>query len=130
MAKDKREITVLVVDDDEDTLMIYDKILAKAGYKILKARNGDESLSKAKDARPDIIVMDIMMPKSDGMSAILKLKSDERTRHIPVVVATSLEEPEDQTVARNLGVAGYIIKRSDMGNLLEKIKEVLGNEKL
>lgn len=117
---------VLIVDDDKDTLFIYEKILVKEGYTVLKAGTGREALEKAGESAPHVIIMDIMMPETDGMSAILMLKSDERTRDIPVIVATSVEEREDREAARNLGVAGYIVKRSDMAGLLAKIKEVLG----
>ena len=117
---------VLVVDDDSDTLFIYEKILLKEGYTVVKAVTGSEALEKAGESDPHVIIMDIMMPEADGMSAILKLKSDKKTRDIPVIVATSVEESEDREAARNLGVAGYIVKSADMAGLLAKIKEVLG----
>jgi CheY-like chemotaxis protein len=123
--KEKRP-TVLVVDDDIDTLFIYEKILSKEGYTVVKAGTGNEALKKADESAPHVIIMDIMMPEADGMNAILMLKSNKKTRDIPVIVATSVEEPEDREAARNLGVAGYIVKSADMAGLLAKIKEVLG----
>ena len=125
----ERKIKILVVDDDEDTLLVYDKNLSKAGYKVLKARNGQESLEKAKKNLPDVIIMDIMMPEADGISSILKLKTSEDTRNIPVIVSTSVEEAEDRVTAQNLGVAGYIVKKADMKTLTDKIEEVLSNER-
>lgn len=116
---------VLIVDDDADTLLIYEKALSRAGYKVFKASNGKESLEQARKYLPDVIIMDIMMPEADGIGVILKLKANGLTRSIPVIVATSVEESEDRVAAENLGVAGYIIKRADMSSILSKIEEVL-----
>ena len=121
----RKKNKVLVVDDDADTLLVYEKTLSGAGYKVFKARNGEESLEQAKKYQPDIIIMDIMMPKADGISSILKLKGNERTSSIPVIVATSVEEMEDRTVADNLGVAGYFVKRANMDQIIRKIEEIL-----
>jgi len=126
MAREKGKI--LIVDDDEDTLFIYAEMLTRAGYKVSEARNGREALDAARKMLPDLIIMDIMMPKADGMSAILKLKGDEKTRSIPVVVSTSLDGAEDKTVAANLGVAGFVVKGTDPEKLLNKIKEVLKHD--
>jgi len=119
---------ILVVDDDEDTLLVYEKTLSRVGYEVIMARNGKESVLMAKKESPDVIIMDIMMPEADGISSILRLKSDGTTKNIPVIVATSVEETDDRIVAENLGVAGYIVKRSNMDTLITKIEEVLKNE--
>ena len=120
----KRKIRVLVVDDDEDTLRVYDKTLSDAGYAVLMARNGKESVEKARKEKPDVIIMDIMMPEADGINSIRKLKGNESTRSIPVIVATSVEETDDRILAENLGVDGYIVKSVNMGTLIDKIKKV------
>jgi len=125
----KKTVTVLVVDDDEDTLVVYDRMLSKEGYKVVQARNGKESLECAAKDIPDVIIMDIMMPKADGISSILKLKTNEDTRNIPVIVSTSVEEAEDRVTAENLGVAGYVVKKADMKGLIDKIEEVLKRER-
>jgi len=121
----RKKKKVLVVDDDPDTLLVYEKTLSAAGFKVLKAMNGKQSLEEARKNRPDIIIMDIMMPEADGISSILKLKGDDRTSAIPVVVATSVEEMEDRTVADSLGVAGYFVKRANMDQIITKIEEIL-----
>ena len=125
MFRRKKKPLVLVVDDDEDTLLVYDKTLSKAGYDVVMARTGKESVEVARKDSPDIIIMDIMMPEADGISSILKLKAYDSTRDIPVIVATSVEEPDDRIAAENLGVAGYIVKRSNMDTLVNKIEEAL-----
>lgn len=128
MFRFKKTVTVLVVDDDEDTLVVYDRMLSKEGYKVITARNGKESLQRAAKDLPDVIIMDIMMPEADGISSILKLKTHENTRNIPVIVSTSVEEPDDRVAAENIGVAGYIVKSADMNVLIEKIEEVLESD--
>ena len=70
--KRKKSPRILVVDDDEDTLIVYEKTLSRAGYEVIMARNGKESLIKAKKDSPDVIIMDIMMPEADGISSILR----------------------------------------------------------
>ncbi|MFC1570519.1 response regulator [Candidatus Omnitrophota bacterium] len=121
----KKKIRILVVDDDEDTLVVYDKTLSDAGYEVLMARNGKESVAVAKKEKPDVIIMDIMMPEADGIGSILKLKGDDSTRNIPIIVATSVEETDDRILAENLGVDGYIVKRVNMDTLTDKIEKVL-----
>ena len=121
----KKSPLILVVDDDEDTLLVYEKTLSRAGYEVIMARNGKESVQMAKKESPDVIIMDIMMPEADGISSILRLKADDTTRDIPVIVATSVEETDDRIAAENLGVAGYIVKRSNMDTLITKIEGVL-----
>lgn len=119
------EYKVLIVDDDEATLVVLEKILSKANYKILKAMSGKECIEQAKASSPDIIIMDIMMPGLDGIASVLKLKGIKETMSIPIIVCTAVEKDEDEVVARNLGVAGYVRKTPQMKGLIEKINEVL-----
>jgi two-component system alkaline phosphatase synthesis response regulator PhoP len=122
----KKKHKVLVVDDDEDMLLLIEKILSGAKYKVFKGRNGKEGIERAKSIQPDIVVMDIMMPELDGIAAVLKLKSIKETRAIPVIMCTAVKEEEDEIVARNLGVSDYIRKTPQMKGLVEKIRKVLG----
>ncbi len=116
---------VLIVDDDEDTLVALERILSKANYKIFKAGSGKECIEQAKKFSPDIIITDIMMPALDGIASVLKLKGIEETKSIPIIVCTAVKDDEDKIVAQNLGVVGYVRKTPQMEGLIEKIKEVL-----
>ena len=116
---------VLVVDDDENMLLLLERTLSKASYKVFKAKNGRESIDLAKKVCPDIIIMDIMMPELDGIGAVLKLKSTEETRSIPIIMCTAVKDDEDEILARNLDVADYFRKASNLKDLLEKIQRVL-----
>lgn len=116
---------VLIVDDDEDTLVVLERILSKPKYELLKARSGKECIEQAKKFSPDIIITDIMMPGLDGIASVLKLKGLEETKSIPIIVCTAVKEDEDEIVAQNLGVVGYVRKTPQMKGLIEKIEEVL-----
>lgn len=116
---------VLIVDDDEDTLVTLERILSKANYEVFKVISGKECIEQAKKFSPDIIIMDIMMPELDGIASVLKLKSMKETRSIPIIICTAVKEGEDEIVARNLGVVGYVRKTPQMEGLIEKIEEVL-----
>ena len=121
---------ILVVDDEPDILKIIIFRLKKAGYETLTAVNGLEAIDLAQKQRPDLIVMDIMMPKLDGIAAVLKLKSIDETKSIPVIMCTAVKEDEDKILARNLGVADYIRKSSQMDALEPKIERILNTLKL
>ncbi len=116
---------ILLVDDEPDFLKLIKIRLEANNYQVITATSGKESIEQAKEFLPDIIIMDIMMPQLDGIATILKLKSLEETRSIPVIVCTSVKEDEDRIVAQNLGVAGYVRKTAQMEDLIEKIREIL-----
>jgi len=120
-----KKYKVLVVDDDEDMLLFYDKILRDAKYKVFKARNGKECIEQVSKIAPDVIIMDIMMPEMDGIATVLKLRSKDETRLIPIVMSTQVKEEEDEIVSRNLGVVDYCRKTPQMEDLLIKIERIL-----
>jgi len=116
---------VLVVDDDEDILFIMTKRLKNAGHKVFVAKNGVEAIDEGKKHSPDIIIMDISMPEMDGIATIMKMKTIENLRDIPVIVCTSVRAEDDQVVAQQLGVADYI-RKDQLSELPDKIGRVLG----
>jgi DNA-binding response OmpR family regulator len=116
---------VLVIDDDENMLFLLENILLDAKYKVFTAKSGKEGIERAKKLSPDIIILDIMMPELDGLATILKMKSSDETRSIPIIMCTAVKEGEDEIVARNLGVADFCRKTAQMEDLLEKIERVL-----
>jgi DNA-binding response OmpR family regulator len=121
----RKRYKVLIVDDDEDMLLLYDNILRDAKYDVFKARNGKECIEQVSKVAPDVIIMDIMMPEMDGIAAVLKLKSKDETRSIPIVMCTAVKEEEDEIVSRNLGVADYCRKTPQMEDLLITIEKIL-----
>ena len=115
---------VLIVDDDVNILRVMRKKLSDAGYDIIEAKNGIESIEQAAKHSPKIIVMDIAMPKLDGIGAILKMKTIDKTRSIPVIVWTGIKEQEDEVMAQELGVIDYV-RKDKFPDLIEKIKKAL-----
>lgn len=117
---------VLVVDDDLTLLEMYQARLKEEGYIIQLARNGEEALGIAKKNRPNVILLDIMMPGLNGLDVLRQLKDDPETKDIPVIVLTALIEAIKKDEAIAAGAVGYIVKSESMPqDVVAKIKEVL-----
>ena len=86
---------VLIVDDKPDNLQVLAKTLESENLKIFMAQGGQQALDQISQVRPDLILLDVMMPEMDGFEACRILKSDEQTRHIPVIFLTALDHPND-----------------------------------
>ncbi len=112
---------VLIVDDEEPLRTLYEKELKREGYEVLTASNGEEALLRLQEGKPDIVVLDIMMPVMDGMEALGPiLKKD---REIPVILHTSY--PEYREDFKSWAADAYIVKSSDLTELKQKIREFL-----
>ena len=85
---DARKSHILIVDDSEDEQDLYASYLTRQGFRVSKAHDGEEGLDKALALEPDLIVLDLWLPKISGWGVMLRLKSDERTKHIPVLIVT------------------------------------------
>ena len=89
-----RTRSILVVEDDEMTLRMLDKVLSGAGYAVIPASNGIDALNLARDKRPDLLILDIVLPGLDGILVASRLKDDPKTRDIPIIFFSSLEEKD------------------------------------
>ena len=116
---------ILLVDDDESTRRICGKVLGKQGYRIFEANNGVEACRKATSETPDLILLDIMMPRMDGFEALELLKVNPATASIPVIMLTSRDMNYDITLAVEQGVSGYITKPVTPDDLLDSVRRVL-----
>lgn len=114
---------ILVVDDDYDLVQIMEFQLKKKGYEVLTASNGEEGLEKAFVQLPDLIMLDVKMPKMDGYTFIRRLKKDARTKNTPLIVLTSYEPMKDMFQME--GVKDFFVKTADMQKLLATIEERL-----
>src|SRR5258708_11207036 len=101
---------VLIVDDSPFYQKIYQKKLEEAKYEVHVALNGEDGLIEMKNFNPDIVFMDMMMPKMDGFAAIQKAKTDEQLKHIPIVALTGLSSEEDTSEVLKMGAVDIIIK--------------------
>ncbi len=118
--------TILMIDDEKDFCLVVKKNLESLGdYKVLTASGGEEGIRLALRHRPDVILLDIRMPKMDGMAVLKILKSEEKTLSIPVLMLTAVRDEKTQREAASLYDEGYIEKPVEMQELRSRIDEVL-----
>ena len=117
--------TILVVDDERDLLDLIEYNLKKEGFKVLKAENGEEGINKAKEHRPDLILLDIMMPKMDGLEAVEIMRKDEDLKKTPIIFLTARSDEKTEIDGLNKGGDDYITKPISTTKLVSRIKAVL-----
>ncbi len=115
---------ILVVDDERDVVELVKFMLAKEGHQIVEAYDGEEGLEKARQEIPDLIILDIMMPKMDGYTMHSHLMQSDATRGIPVIILTAKGQMKDLFVMAG-NVVVYIEKPFDLKVLREKVKHIL-----
>ena len=117
---------LLLVEDDPDILKLLDTTLTFSGYRVIKARNGNEGLECIQRERPAIVIADIMMPELDGFGLVHRMRLNPETRDIPVVFITATYvSPEDKEFAFNVGATQFIQKPINLEEFLETIAELL-----
>jgi two-component system alkaline phosphatase synthesis response regulator PhoP len=117
--------TILVVDDERDLLDLIEYNLKKEGFKVLKAENGEEGISKAKEHRPDLILLDIMMPKMDGLEAVEIMRKDDDLKKTPIILLTARSDEKTEIDGLNKGGDDYITKPISTTKLVSRIKAAL-----
>lgn len=122
MAKGK----ILVVDDEIYIVHILDFSLGMEGYEVLTALDGEQALEKVRAEHPDLVVLDVMMPKLDGYETCRILKADETTRHIPIILLSAKGRNADQKVGYDVGADDYITKPFSPRKLVDRINALLG----
>ncbi|NOQ98234.1 MAG: response regulator, partial [Calditrichae bacterium] len=121
----KSDSKVLVVDDSQESVDLLEYFLKPAGYKIIKARDGAEALDIVEKDPPDIILLDIMLPKVNGYEVCEKLKKRQSTFHIPIIMITVLKELKDKIKALEAGADDFLSKPFDSVELLTRVKSLL-----
>ena len=119
--------TVLVVDDDAENVAILGTMLLERGYEVRIARDGRSALESVRQQRPDMILLDVMMPVMDGMQVLDHLKLDPKTASIPVVMVTAKIQDEDVLAGYQSGADYYITKPFTTRQILHAIGHVLGS---
>jgi len=121
---------ILIAEDEKDIVFIIETALKKAGFETIIAYDGEETLKKAINEKPDLILLDIMMPKMDGFTVNTKLKENNETKDIPVIVCTARGGLKDLfSIEEKWKVDGYLEKPFVVKVLIDKIREVLGEKK-
>ena len=117
-----KKAKILVVDDEANIVIALKYILQKEGYDVETARDGEEALSKVEKFNPDIVLLDIMMPKKSGYEVCAALKADKKTQLIPIIMLTALAQKEERIKAIEAGADEFISKPVDQNELLEITK--------
>ena len=117
--------TILVVDDERDILDLIEYNLKIEGFNVLKAENGQEGITKAKGGRPDLILLDIMMPKMDGIEAVEVMRRDKDLKKTPIIFLTAKSDERTEIECLNKGGDDYITKPFSLSELNARIKAVL-----
>lgn len=122
---EERKTRLLLVDDEPDLVQMVSVRLKAAGYEVSTAYDGQEALEKVKESHPDLMILDLMLPKLDGYKVCRLLKLDERTRGIPILIFTARAQVEDVTLATECGADAYLTKPFEAKVLLGKLQELL-----
>jgi len=116
---------ILVVDDEMDLVETVRFALELEGYDVLVAYNGEDGLNQARKENPDLILLDLMLPKLDGYKVCRLLKFDERYKHIPILMLTAKTQEKDRATGMETGANEYITKPFEMDELMKKVKNYL-----
>jgi twitching motility two-component system response regulator PilH len=116
--------TILIVDDSPTERHVLTEILTAKGYTIATAENGDSGIQRAKDLLPDLILMDVVMPGTNGYQATRALSRDDATKHIPVILCTTKDQETDKIWGMRQGARDYVTKPVNAAELLAKIAAV------
>src|SRR5439155_8007077 len=117
---------ILIVDDSPTDRQFLSELLVKNGYKVSTADSAEDALAKVKQQRPDLVLMDVVMPGQNGFQATRMLTRDDSTKHIPVIICTSKAQETDKVWAMRQGARDYIVKPINQADLLAKIAALGG----
>ena len=120
------ERTVLIIEDEKLIIVSTQMVLEAAGFRVESATNGEEGISKALELRPDLILLDIMMPGIDGWETLTRLKRDTETSEIPVIIFTAREHARGHQKSAEMGAADYFRKPFEPDELIELVEKHVG----
>ncbi len=117
--------TILIVDDSATMMEGHKRILEKQGHTVHSAENGEEGVARTLELLPDLVLMDVVMPKMNGFQATRKITKNELTKHIPVVIVTSKDQETDIMWGKRQGAKDYLIKPAEEGQLKDTVDRLL-----
>ena len=118
--------TLLLVEDNEDNRIIYTTVLRHLGYEVIEAQDGVQAVELARDVQPDLILMDISIPRLDGWEATRILRGDPRTRSIPIIALTAHALADDRERASEVGFSAYLAKPIEPRMVVAEIRRWIG----
>ena len=117
---------ILFIEDEAALQEAFGGFLRQAGYEVINALDGEIGLRLAEAEKPDLILLDLVLPKYNGFEVLEKLKASKKTKNIPVIVLTNMEKMEDVDKAIELGAKTYLVKTQyELGEVIEKIKKLI-----
>ncbi|NQV00904.1 MAG: response regulator [Parcubacteria group bacterium] len=120
--------TILFIEDEPTLQKAISQFLEKKGYKIKSALDGEIGLAMAKEFKPDLILLDLILPKKDGFEVLKEIKENNEIKHIPVIVLTNLEESSDIERVLSFGTTTYLVKANyELEEIVKKIEQILGS---
>ena len=118
---------ILFIEDEPTLQKTVGKILEQEGFDVKSATDGEAGLIRAREIKPDLILLDLILPKKDGFEVLTELKKDENTKNIPVIVLTNLEGTKDVERALELGANTYLVKANyELEEVVQKVREIIG----
>ncbi len=121
----KPRYKILVVEDEKNITKVVTYNLEREGYQVITARDGEEGLAKARKELPDLVVLDLMLPKLDGLEVCRQLKSDPKSARIPIIMLTAKTQEADRVVGLEMGADDYVAKPFSVRELAARVKAVL-----
>ena len=129
MSKGKKDATILVADDDPEILSLVGRRLSAVGYKVLEAQDGEETLLLARSEKPDLIVLDVMMPRKNGWEVAKELRADPATKNIGILVLTAIGQTMNEMTSPLYGADDYLDKPFEFSDLDKRIAKILAAKK-
>jgi len=117
---------ILIIDDEPDLLKALNTRFQAEGYDVITSKDGAKGLEKARKENPDLIILDLMLPKINGYRVCRFIKFDETCKHIPIIILTARVEDEDKKLGKEVGADYYMTKPFDNQELLDHIKNFIG----
>lgn len=117
---------ILLIEDDPDQIFLYKSKFEIEGFEVISSRTGDDGITLAKNEKPDIILLDLILIAESGIDVLSKLKKDKATKHIPVIILTNLVQKDNKENAKKLGAIDFLIKTDMMpADVVKRLREVL-----
>jgi len=123
----KQRKKVLIVDDESIMVSLLQRHVSKAGYEHVTASNGQEALEKINTEQPDLVLLDLMMPGMNGFETCRRIRQNEKTRTLPVIIITALRSESDSDAAAASGADEFIVKPIDGPRLAQRLRHHLGS---
>ncbi|NOT34601.1 MAG: response regulator [Candidatus Eisenbacteria bacterium] len=120
---------ILVVDDEADLVAVLRFGLEAEGFDVCEAGDGEAGLKAAREQKPDLMLLDLMLPKLDGYKVCRALKFDERYRALPIIILSARSGQQDRELALTMGADAYVTKPYDMRALIQRIREMLAQQR-